>query len=309
MNKKVKAAVIQVGSEICNLHANLEKVKDWTKRAALQGANLVLFPEAFISGYPHGCDFGARVGYRTSQGREEFLKYWDSSVIVPGEATDFLAETARENNVYLIVGIVEKDSNTLYCSVVFFSPEGEYLGKHRKIMPTAVERLIWGQGDGSTLSVFDTEIGKIGSVICWENYMPLLRTYMYSQGIQIYCAPTADSREEWISTVRHIAMEGRCFVLSCCQYLERKNYPENMNMDDEHEVLMSGGSCIINPMGQIIAGPIYGRECIILSDIDLDEIIRGKFDFDVTGHYSRPDIFQLVMNKGFSADLQFTSFI
>lgn len=298
MNKNVRAAVIQSGSEVCNLSANSEKVRALTFEAAGMGAEIVLFPEAFISGYPHGCDFGARVGYRTMEGREEFLKYWNSSIEIPGKETEFLAKVAKENNVYLIVGVVEKGLSTLYCSVIFFSPEGEYLGKHRKLMPTASERVIWGQGDGATMPVFETKAGKIGSVICWENYMPLLRTYMYSKGIQIYCTPTADDRDEWISTIKHIAMEGRCFVLSCCQYLERKNYPDSINVDDKKNVLIRGGSCIISPFGKILAGPVYDKECILTADLDLNEIIRGKFDFDVTGHYSRPDIFKFSVNDG-----------
>jgi nitrilase len=309
MSKDIRVALVQSGSEVFNLQANLEKVRDLTADAAKKGAKLVLFPEAFISGYPHGCDFGVRVGYRKPEGREEFLQYWNSSLKIPSQESDFLANIAKENQVYLVIGVVEQGLNTLYCSVVFYSPQGEFLGKHRKVMPTAAERVIWGQGDGSTLPVFDTEIGKMGAVICWENYMPLLRTHLYSKGIQIYCAPTADSRESWISTIRHIAMEGRCFVLSCCQYLERTNYPENINVDDKNEILMHGGSCVINPMGQIIAGPVYDKECIITADINLDEVIRGKFDFDVTGHYSRPDIFRLIVNEGLISNSTVEAFI
>ena len=158
-----------------------------------KGARLVLFPEAFISGYPRGLDFGAVVGSRTDEGREDFRRYWESSVDVPGRVVDYLARTASSNAIYLIVGVVERDAGTLYCTVLFFSPDGTFLGKHRKVMPTGSERLVWGFGDGSTLPVYETEFGKVGAVICWENYLPLLRASMFAKGIEIYCAPTADA--------------------------------------------------------------------------------------------------------------------
>jgi nitrilase len=186
------------------------------------------------------------------------------------------------------------------------------MGKHRKLMPTASERLVWGFGDGSTLPVFETGIGRIGAVICWENYMPLLRTHMYSQGIQLYCAPTADDRETWIPTLRHIALEGRCFVLSCCQFLTRGDCPRDyaaVQGDDPRTVLMRGGSCVIGPLGQVMAGPVYEQACIMTCDLDLEDIPRAKYDFDVTGHYARPDVFRLFVNerplravRGFSKD-------
>jgi nitrilase len=173
------------------------------------------------------------------------------------------------------------------------------MGKHRKLMPTAMERLIWGFGDGSTLPVFDTPLGKIGSVICWENYMPMLRMHMYAQGIQLYCAPTADQRDTWLPSMRHIALEGRCFVLSSCQFLTRADCPKDYDAIQgtlPTTVLMRGGSCIIGPLGQILAGPHFDGPCILTADLDLDEIPRGKYDLDVVGHYSRPDIFRLYVN-------------
>ena len=173
------------------------------------------------------------------------------------------------------------------------------MAKHRKVMPTAMERLIWGFGDGSTLPVVPTAIGRIGAVICWENYMPLLRMAMYAQGIQIYCAPTVDDRDSWLPTMRHIAVEGRCFVLSSCQFAQRSDYPADyapLQGNDPNTVLIRGGSCIINPMGEVIAGPIYDAATILTAELDLNLIARGKFDLDVVGHYARPDIFQLRVN-------------
>jgi len=163
-------------------------------------------------------------------------------------------------------------------------------------MPTAAERLIWGFGDGSTLSVIDTDYGRIGAVICWENYMPMLRMYMYSQGVALYCAPTADDRDSWLPSMRHIALEGRCYVLSACQYLRRSAWPEDFDCTLGHQpetVLMRGGSTIIGPLGEVLAEPDFSGETILYADIDLGQIPCGKYDFDVAGHYARPDIFQL----------------
>ena len=214
----VRVALVQAAPVAFDREATLEKARDLTARAAAEGARLIVFPEAFVSGYPRGLDFGARVGSRTPEGREWFRRYWESSVDVPGPATETLGAAARDARAHLVVGVIERDGGTLYCTVLFIDDAGTLLGKHRKLMPTASERLIWGQGDGSTLPVFDTPIGRLGAVICWENYMPMLRMHMYAKGIQLYCAPTADDRETWLSTMRHIALEGRCFVLGCNQY-------------------------------------------------------------------------------------------
>jgi len=267
---------------------------------ARQGAKLAVFPEAFVSAYPKGLDFGARLGLRTAEGREDFRRYYDSAIEVPGSETEILAVAAKENNLFVVIGVIEKDGGTLYCTALFFSPEGSLLGKHRKLMPTAMERLIWGFGDGSTLPVFATPLGKIGAVICWENYMPLLRTAMYSKGIQLYCAPTADDRETWLPSMRHIALEGRCFVLTACQYIKRGDFPADyaaIQGNDPQTVLMRGGSCIIGPLGKVLTGPNFEGEGILTADIDLGDIARGKYDFDVVGHYARPDVFRLYVNE------------
>jgi nitrilase len=184
--------------------------------------------------------------------------------------------------------------------VLFFGPDGRLLGKHRKLLGTALERVVWGFGDGSTLTVLDSEVGKIGAAICWENYMPLLRTAMYAKGVQLFCAPTADDRDTWLATMRHVAVEGRCFMLSACQYLTRGAYSScdvTLRSDAPNKVLMRGGSCIVSPMGEVLAGPSFDGECILTATLDLDEIARGKFDFDVVGHYARPDVFQLYVNE------------
>ncbi len=289
-------AVVQAASVAFDRERTLEKALDLTRDAARKGARLVLFPEAFLSGYPRGLDFGVAVGSRSRAGRDEFRRYWESAVDVPGPAVEMLGRAARSNRVFLVMGAVERDRGTLYCCVLFFSPDGAFLGKHRKVMPTASERLIWGYGDGSTLPVFDTAVGRVGAVICWENYMPLLRAYMYSQGIEIYCAPTADHRKTWISTMQHIALEGRCFVLGCNQFNRRSDFPAGYRShfgDAPDTVLSRGGSCIVDPFGKFLAGPDFGDETILLADLDRDQLPRAKFDLDVVGHYARPDIFRL----------------
>jgi nitrilase len=295
-----KVAVVQASPIVFDRERTLDKLSALAREAAQQGAQLVLFPEAFVSAYPRGLDFGAVVGSRTDAGREDFRRYWESSVDIPGAAVDHLSRIARNNGIYLVVGVIERDRGSLYCTVLFFGPDGHFLGKHRKVMPTASERLVWGFGDGSTLPVFATPLGKLGAVICWENYMPLMRTAMYSKGIELYCAPTADERDSWLATVRHIAVEGRCFVLSCNQFQRRRYFPADYRSsfgNDPDTVICRGGSCIVDPFGNFLAGPNTEGEAILVAEIDLRQIVRGKYDFDVVGHYSRPDIFQLYVDE------------
>jgi nitrilase len=295
-----RAAVVQIGSVPFDKEATVEKVVRYINEGAATGAKLLVFPEALVSAYPKGADFGARVGGRLPRGRDDFLRYHRSAIDVPGLEVDEIAAAAREAGVHVVIGVIERDAGTLYCTVLFFGPEQGYLGKHRKLMPTASERLIWGFGDGSTLPVYDTAIGRLGSVICWENYMPLMRTAMYAKNIQLYCAPTADDRDTWQATMRHIALEGRCFVLSACQYITRGAFPDDYDAiqgDEPDTVLMRGGSLIVSPLGEVLAGPNFDGECILTADLDLDDITRGKYDFDAVGHYARPDVFRLLVDE------------
>ena len=190
---------------------------------------------------------------------------------------------------------------TLYCTLLYFGPHGRLLGKHRKLKPTGSERLIWGEGDGSTLAVVETPFGTVGGLICWENYMPLARTAMYGKGVDIYLAPTADQRDTWQATMRHIACEGRCFVLAANQYVTRSMYPEDLDATGElarqPEVMCRGGSVIVSPLGEVLAGPLWDREGILTADLDLGEVSRSRLDFDVVGHYARPDVFRLEVNE------------
>jgi len=296
----VKVAVVQAAPVAFNRQRTIEKVHTLIDEAARMGAQLALFPEAFVSAYPRGLDFGAVVGARTEEGREDFRRYWESSVDVPGPAVDELSRAARRNNIYLVIGVVERDRGTLYCTVLFFAPDGSFLGKHRKIMPTGSERLVWGFGDGSTMPVFETPLGKLGALICWENYLPLMRTAMYAKGIEIYCAPTADARDSWTASMRHIAVEGRCFVLSCNQFNRRSDFPSDYRSaygEDPNTIVCRGGSCIVDPFGNFLAGPNMEGEAILIAEIDRAQIVRGKYDLDVVGHYARPDIFQLHVDE------------
>jgi nitrilase len=298
--RSVRAAVVQNSAVVFDRDATLDKVAGLTAEAASQGAELVVFPEAFISAYPKGLSFGATIGGRTPVGREDFRRYFESAVDLAGPEARRLQQIAGDHGVHMVIGVIERDGGTLYCTAVFLSPDGRLLGKHRKLMPTASERLVWGFGDGSTLPVFDTPLGRLGAVICWENYMPLLRTAMYAKNIQLYCAPTADDRETWLATMRHVALEGRCFVLSACQFLLRSDCPDDyaaIQGNDPDTVLMRGGSCIVGPFGKVLAGPVFNQSQILVADLDMGEIARGKFDFDVVGHYARPDVFQLHVNE------------
>jgi nitrilase len=295
----LRAAVVQAAPVVFDVSRSLAKLRDLAADAARAGARLAVFPEAFVSAYPKGLGFGARMGMRSPEGREEFRRYFESAIAVPGPATEAIGAAARESRLFLVVGVIERDGGTLYCTALFFGPDGGLLGKHRKLMPTALERLVWGQGDGSTLTVLDTVIGKLGAAICWENYMPLLRMALYAKGVELYCAPTVDDRDTWLPTMRHVALEGRCFVLSACQYLTRGDCPPDYDCvqgDDPQAVLIRGGSCIVAPLGEVLAGPVFGRECVLTADLDLAEIARGKYDFDVAGHYARPDVFRLFVN-------------
>jgi nitrilase len=297
--REVRVSVVQAASAAFDLEATLDRVERLAREAAATGARLAVFPEAFVGGYPKGVDFEVRVGRRTPAGREWFRRYHESAVDVPGPAVDRLGAIARQNGLHLVIGVVERAGGTLYCTVLFIGPDGTLLGTHRKVMPTAMERIVWGFGDGSTLAVIPTPLGRIGAVICWENYMPQLRLAMYDQGVELYCAPTVDDRETWLPTMRHVALEGRCFVLSASQFARRSDYPADypVEADGPDSVLLGGGSVIVDPLGRVLAGPARDGEAILTADLDLDEITRGAFDLDVVGNYARPDIFRLTVDR------------
>ncbi|CAM6017974.1 unnamed protein product, partial [Sphagnum balticum] len=312
----IRASVVQASSIFYNTPATLDKVERLVAEAADLGSQLVVFPEAFVGGYPRGNSFGAVVGSRSAKGREDYRKYHASAIDVPGPEVERLASLAGRQKVVLVIGVIERDGGTLYCTALSFGSGGEFLGKHRKLMPTASERLIWGFGDGSTLPVFETPIGRVGAVICWENRMPLLRTAMYAKGVQLYCAPTADARSTWQASMLHIALEGGCFVLSANQFCRRQDYPPapeyvfggmGEREPSPEDVVCAGGSVIISPTGTILAGPNFEGEGLITADLDPADIVRAKFDFDVIGHYARPDVLHLTVRDQVLPPVSFTS--
>lgn len=299
MSTPFTAAVVQMASVPSDPMATAENAAARLREAAGQGARLVVFPEALIGGYPKGASFGAPIGMRKPEGREAFARYHAAAIDLDGPEVACLTEACAETGAFAVVGVIERDKATLYCTVLYFDGAKGLIGKHRKLMPTAGERLIWGFGDGSTMPAFRTDLGTIGAVICWENYMPALRMHMYHQGVTLYCAPTADDRDTWLPTMQHVAMEGRTFVLTACQHITRAAYGaehESALGDEPERVMMRGGSAIISPMGKVLAGPDFNGETILYAQIDPSEVMRAKFDFDVTGHYARPDVFELVVD-------------
>lgn len=292
----LKVAVAQLASDPLSALNAAEKAAAAVREAAGQGARLIVFPEAYLGGYPKGASFGAPIGMRKPEGRAAFARYHAAAIDLDGPELALLAEACAETGAFVVVGVIERDGATLYCTAVYLDGAKGVVGKHRKLMPTAAERLVWGFGDGSTMPAFKTDFGTIGAVICWENYMPALRMHMYDQGVTLYCAPTADDRDTWLPTMRHIAMEGRCFVLTACQHITRAAFgPDHESAlgDDPDTVMMRGGSAIVGPLGQVLAGPDFNGETILYADLDTAEVMRAKFDFDVTGHYARPDVFRL----------------
>ena len=297
MPNSVKVAIVQDSPALLDLDATLDKVAELSASAAADGAQLVLFPEAFVGGYPRGLSFGCVVGDRNEDGRNLWLKYSQSCPAVDGPEYSQLASVAAANKIWLAIGVVEREiSGSLYCSILYFSPAEKLAGRHRKLKPTASERLIWSDADAKdSFAVVDTEFAKVGGLVCWENYMPRARMAMYSQGVEIYLAPTADQRDRWQNSMIHIALEGRCFVLSANQFVTKTSYPvelqQHQDLAETPEVLCRGGSMIVGPMGNVIAEPLFDESGVIVAELDLDEIQKAKMDFDVIGHYARSDVF------------------
>ena len=293
---KIVAAAVQAAPVFLDRDATIEKAVILTKEAAGNGAELIAFPETFVPTYPDWV-------WRTTPWAdgEWYERLFDQSVDVPSAATEVLAKAARHSRVYLVVGVNERDGGTLYNTVLYFAPDGTLLGKHRKLMPTGGERLVWGQGDGSTLSVFDTSFGRLGGLTCWENYMPLARYALYAQGIDVYVAPTWDNSDMWVPTMRHIAKEGRVHVIGVTFCLRASDVPADLpGRDDlyarDDEWLAKGNSCIVGPEGELLAGPLEGSEGTVYAELDVEAARRSRREFDPVGHYGRPDVFRLLVD-------------
>jgi len=291
-------AALQIGASPGGKQDTLDQILSFSAEIKGSGVQLVVMPEALLGGYPKGEIFGARLGYRLPEGRDAFARYYANAIDLPGLETDALAALSRESGASLVVGVIERGGSTLYCTALFFTAEDGLVAKHRKLMPTGTERLIWGQGDGSTLPVVQTAAGRIGAAICWENHMPLLRTAMYAKGLDIWCAPTVDERDIWQCSMRHIAHEGRCFVISACQ-VQPSPAALGQSFDgwDDDRPLIRGGSVIVGPLGDVLAGPVFNETALIPAEIDLADIPRARYDFDPVGHYARPDVFSLTVDE------------
>lgn len=301
MSGKVKVAVVQAAPILFDKEACVEKTVLLARQAAEDGARVIVFPESFIPGYPQVLDFGVRSDRHSTDERKLYRRFFENSITDHGPEVLALSAAAAEAKAYLAVGVTERDGSNLYCSVFFWGPDGAWLGKHRKLKPTGFERMVWSQGDGSILTALETPYGKMGSAICWENYMPLLRAAMYAKGVSLYLAPTADSQPRWQSTVQHIALEGRCFVLSCNHLLPSSMLPPDLvgaygGLPDLDQ-MYCGGSAIINPMGEYLAGPLYGQEGILTAELDLGQIYEARYDFDSVGHFARNDVFTLIVDE------------
>ena len=306
MAKSVVAA-LQIGSSPEGKEKTLQKILGYEEAIKNARAAVVVMPEALLGGYPKGSIFGTYLGYRIPEGREMFAQYYDNAIDVPGPETEKLADMAQRCGANIVIGVIERSGNTLFCSALFFDSKDGLVAKHRKLMPTATERLIWGQGDGSTIPMVDSAAGKIGAAICWENYMPLLRMAMYAKGIEIWCAPTVDTRDIWQASMRHIAYEGRCFLISACQVQPSpKTFGVNVPHWDPDLPLMHGNSIIVNPYGEILAGPLKDEEGLVIATIETDDIVKARYDFDVSGHYSRPDVFTLLVDEREKKCVDFT---
>lgn len=295
-HKKIKVGVVQATPALFDIEKTVQIVIEWIEKGAKEGCELLLFPESFIPCYPRGIDFDAVVGRRTEKSRAQWLDYWENSIETSSSYIEQIGKAIQKAGIFVGLGVTERESvgGSLHCALLYFDKQGNLIGKHRKLKPTGLERYIWAESDGSTLVSFDTEIGKIGGLICWENYMPLARMAMYQSGIEIYLAPTADSRESWQSTMLHIALEGRCFVLTCNQFVRKSDYPEHFQADLAHEpdIMSSGGSVIISPLGEVLAGPLWNEEGLLTAELDFAVLAKSKLDFDVVGHYSRNDVFK-----------------
>jgi nitrilase len=298
--KSVVAAAVQATPVFLDRDATVEKACGLIEKAAADGAGLIVFPETFVPAYP---DWVWRSKPWDDGEADWFARLLDQSVVVPGAATDRLGEAARQARAYVAMGVNERDPSgtTLYNTHVYFGPDGKLLGKHRKLMPTGGERLVWGMGDGSTLLVLDTPFGRLGGLTCWENYMPLARAAMYAQGIEVYLAPSWDNSDVWVPTLRHIAKEGRVFVVGVTPCIRGSDVPADIPGRDElyggdDDWLSRGNSVIVDPDGEILAGPLVDTQGIVMAELEVERARTARRQFDPMGHYARPDVFRLLVD-------------
>ncbi|MEX2535552.1 MAG: carbon-nitrogen hydrolase family protein [Trueperaceae bacterium] len=298
-----KVAAVQAAPVFMDRDATVEKACELMREAAANGAKLVVFPETFIPTYPFWVwAVPAKENRLLSELYAELL---DQAVTIPGPAISRLAEGARKAGIHAVVGLNERNSEasgaSLYNTLLYLGPDGRILGKHRKLVPTAPERMVWAQGQGEYLEVFDTPLGKLSGLICWENYMPLARYALYAWGVQLYAAPTWDHGEPWLSTLRHVAKEGRMYVIGCCSAIRRADVPDTYEFKKYYpegsDWINKGDSAIVDPDGKFIGGPLNSEEGIVYADVNPSQFRGPKWKLDVAGHYSRPDVFRLIVNR------------
>lgn len=296
-----KIAVIQAAPVMFDKNACIEKALKLTREASAKSAELIIFPELFVPGYPYGMNFGFSVGNRDEEGRKDWKLYYDNSIVVPGIETDQLAAAAKNHCVYISIGVSERDlvTGTLYNTNLIFSPEGKIESVHRKLKPTGSERVVWGDADRGYFPVVDTPWGTMGSLICWESYMPLARVALYEKGVTLYISPNTNDNPEWQATIQHIALEGRCYFINCDMYFTKSDYPDGLHCQSDIEklpdVICRGGSCIVDPYGHYETEPVWDKETIIYADLDMNKVPMSKMELDVCGHYSRPDVLKLTV--------------
>ena len=299
MDAPVTVACVQVEPAIFDRAATIDRVAERTTEAAAAGAGLVVFPETFVPAYPSSAWAKALAGWGDSGAKEAFALLHRESLALPSTDADRLAATAKEHGVWLVIGVNELDPQrpgTLYNSLLYYSPEGELALHHRKLVPTNHERLVWGQGDGRGLRALETPLGRIGGLICWENYMPLARFSLYESGVEIYIASTADDGDAWQATLHHIALESRAFVVAPSHFQRAGSYPDDFplrSLLEGRDLLGRGGSAILAPDGSYLAGPLYGEEGILYAELDPDVLLQARQRFDPAGHYHRPDVLRL----------------
>lgn len=297
-----RIAVVQCAPVMFDKIACTDKVIALTREAAANGAELIVFPELMIPGYPYGMTFGFTVGSRGADGRKDWKLYYDNSILVPGEETERMSRAAREAGAYVSVGVSERDavSGTLYNTNLVFSPDGE-MTVHRKLKPTGSERVVWGDADKHYFPVTDSPWGPIGSLICWESYMPLARVALYEKGVTLYISPNTNDNEEWQSTIRHIAIEGHCYFINCDMYFTRDMYPKDLHCPEEiqklNDIVCRGGSCVIDPYGHAVTETVWDKEAVVYADLDMQKVPASRMEFDACGHYSRPDVLELRVHE------------
>jgi len=297
-------ATIQASPVFMDLDATIEKACKLIKKAGKKGASLAVFPEAFVPGFPDWIWHIPPIEMALNQ--ELYALLLEQSVTIGSVQTDTLCKAAKDAGIYVVIGINERNTQSSGGSInntlLFIDPKGKIFGRHQKLIPTVAERMVWGHGDASTVDVYDTKIGKVGGLICWENYMPLVRTALYEKGVDLYLAPTYDEGDTWNATMRHIAKEGRCYVSGCCMVLKKEDVLRKLPQlkpyyKDVGEWINQGNSMMADFNGTVIAGPLHAKEGILLADIDLHSLLGSKWNLDVAGHYARPDAFELLVKK------------